>query len=172
MLIAILNDPFYHHSNRYHGNYLRRWTVRAFAYLPNGDLLMFHLNDEGALGKRDCVETIGGVVQNDETIDEAIKRIVLQTTGYTCEIQKHIGYIVDHYNALNRETISNYFIVNLLEKVEEPKFENQEEGKVSGLVEIKKQDLLEKLKGCKGAFDKLITRRDEIAYDFYKKNSA
>lgn len=170
MLIAILEDKIFKKSVCY--DYKRRWTVRAFAYNDNNQIAMLKIRGHDVLGRRDCYETIGGGVQNDETLEEALKREVLEETGYDCEIKKHIGYIVDHYNAFCRETISNFFIVKLTNKIDEPHLTKQEEGLISGLEFIPEAEFLNKITDVeKGTVNELIARRDAVAFKYYKKYS-
>lgn len=172
MLMAILSDNYFHHSNQYQGKYNRRWTVRAFAYDEEGNLMMLKLKGQDMLGKRNCVETIGGSIHSDETTEEALKRIIRDECGCSIKDMQSVGYIVDHYNALNRETISNYFIVKLGPNEYASHLENQEEGKISAVIKVKPDDVVPLLKNVKkGTFDDLITRRDLVAYNSLKKRN-
>lgn len=90
-------------------NHVRR-TSRAF--LINEDNLFGLLKIEGndIFGMRQHLETVGGMIENDESDEECIRREILEETGYKLKSSKSIGYVVSETNLLNRITYAHYFI--------------------------------------------------------------
>lgn len=167
MLIAILEDKVFRKTTK--EAYTKRWTVRCFAYNQNNELVFLRIKGMDALGKRDHLETVGGGVEHEEELEDAIKREVKEEIGYNCEIVENIGYVVDHYNLLNRETISTYFIVKLKEHVGGSRSKTEEK-LIHGLETYKETDALYELSQYKRrTVDELVQRRDLIALKHYMK---
>lgn len=159
MLIAILEDNAF--RKRLKSPYHKRWTVRAFAFNEEGKLAFLRIKGSDLFGKRDHLETIGGGVENDETLEEALHREVLEEVGYECEIEEEIGKIVDHYNLINRETISTYFVIHLTKDTGVTSLKDDELQLVSGIEFYTVEEALKKLRECpKGTVNELV--KEEI----------
>lgn len=167
MLIAILEDNAF--RKKMNIPYNKRWTVRAFLYNDENKLAFLRIKGIDILGKRDHLETIGGGVENDESLEDALKREVREEIGYDIEIEKNIGYVVDHYNALNRETISNYFVCRLKDYVGGENRTDEENNLIEGVEYFDPEDVEKNLrKAQKRTVNELVQRRDLIAYQYYK----
>ncbi len=165
MLIAILEDSAY--RKRIATPYTKRWTVRVFAYDEEGKLVFLRIIGRDDFGKRNHLETIGGGVQNDETLAEALKREVREVIGYECEVIMNLGFIVDHYNLLNRETISNYFVVQLTNYVGE-ELSVKEKRLVAHTESYDELEALHLFKKSKPqTIESLVYRRDYHALKYY-----
>lgn len=168
MLIAVLEDRVF--RKRTKEAYKKRWTVRCFAYNKHGEVTFLRIQGTDAMGKRDHLETIGGGVENSESLEEAITREVKEEIGYTCEVGKKIGYIVDHYNLLNRETISTYFVVKLLDYVGGEKRTPEEKQLIQGLESYREDEIVKLLEGYqRRTVNELVQRRDLLAFTFYQQ---
>lgn len=166
MLMAILEDTAFRKRNNF--PYNKRWTVRVFAYTPEGKLAFLRIVGNDAFGKRNHLETIGGGVENDESLEEALHREVMEETGYECEIVESLGIVVDHYNLINRETISNYFIVKLTNYVGNINRSEEENELMQGMEFLSEKEALEALKKYKkGTVNELVQRRDYYALKHY-----
>ncbi|MDF9823718.1 8-oxo-dGTP diphosphatase [Breznakia sp. PF5-3] len=169
MLIAILEDRVF--RKRTKEPYTKRWTVRCFAYNKDNELTFLRIIGTDALGRRNHLETIGGAVENDESLEEAIRREIKEEIGYTCEVVKEIGYIVDHYNSLNRETISTYFIVKLLDHVGGENRSEEELNLIQGIEHYDEEDAMKTLAEYpKRTVNELVQRRDLMALRYYLEN--
>ncbi|MDH6367791.1 MULTISPECIES: NUDIX hydrolase [Breznakia] len=169
MLIAILEDRVF--RKRTKEPYQKRWTVRCFVYNENDELVFLRIKGTDALGRRNHVETIGGGVENEESLEDAVKREIREEIGYECEIIEDIGYIVDHYNSLNRETISNYFAVKLTEYIGGESRTEEEEALIEGTETYSESEVMDMLKDyTKRSVNELVQRRDLIAFEYYIKH--
>lgn len=168
MLIAILDDVAF----RRKGNlpYDKRWTVRAFAYNEEGKLVFLRVVGSDAFGKRNHLETAGGGVENDESLEETLYREILEETGYECEIIEEIGKVVDHYNLINRETISTYFAVKLTNYTGKTNLSEMESTLIKGIEAYSEEEALKILsQGTPGTVNELVMRRDYYALKHYLK---
>lgn len=169
MLIAILEDRVFRKRTR--EPYTKRWTVRCIAYNEDNELVFLRIKGTDALGMRDHLETIGGGVENEESLEEAVAREVREEIGYSCTIEKELGYIVDHYNVLNRETISTYFVVRLNNYVGGENRSVEEETLMQGTEAYSEEEAIEKLNTySKRTANELVQRRDLMALKFYIEN--
>ena len=169
MLIAILEDNAF--RKRGVIPYEKRWTVRAFAYNEEGKLVFLKIQGSDSFGKRDHLETVGGGVQNDETLEETLHREILEEMGYECEIIEEIGQVVDHYNLINRETISTFFAVKLTNYTGKTCLSEMESQLIKGTVALSEEEALQVLsQGTRGTVNELVQRRDYYALKHYMKN--
>ncbi len=169
MLIAILEDSVFRKGSR--DAYNRRWTVRAFARNAEGKFAFLRIKGTDVLGKRNHLETIGGGVENEETLEEALVREIQEEIGYSCEIEGKIGYVVDHYNALNRETISTFFLVKLKDYVGGENLGEEEARLIDSVEYIELDKVVESLSVYeKRTINELVQKRDRIAFEYYLKH--
>ncbi len=169
MLIAILEDKAF--RKRMSCPYSKRWTVRVLAYNSEGKLAFLRIVGQDEFGRRNHLETIGGGVENDETLEETLMREVGEEIGYLCEIDSELGVIIDHYNLIHRETISNYFVVQLTDYVGVESKNAKEEELIKGIEFYDEEDALRLLsEHKKNDINDLVHRRDYIALKHHMNN--
>lgn len=168
MLIAILEDNAFRKKMKI--PYDKRWTVRALAYNEEGRLCFLRIKGSDMFGKRNHLETVGGGVENDESLEEALFREVREEIGYECEIVEELGVVVDHYNLINRENISTYFVVKLTNNLGHTARSEEEQNLISGVEFLDEQDALKMLSDYqKQTVNELVQRRDYYALKYYMK---
>jgi ADP-ribose pyrophosphatase YjhB (NUDIX family) len=102
-----------------------RNAVRAIILKENNILMVF-------LGKTNEYKFPGGGVEENETIEEALKREVLEEVGCNViKIVKKIGIITEHGIAMENKNnifkmISEYYIVNIDDNQIDQKLDNYE----------------------------------------------
>lgn len=168
MLIAILEDNAFRRKGVL--PYEKRWTVRAFAYNDEGKLVFLKIEGSDSFGKRNHLETVGGGVQNDESLEETLRREIMEEIGYECEIIEEIGQIVDHYNLINRETISTFYAVKLTNYTGKTCLSEEESKLIKGTVALSEEEALKVLaQAPKYTVNELVQRRDYYALKHYMK---
>ena len=166
MLIAILEDRAF--RKKTNTPYLKRWTVRVLAYNEEGKLAFLRIVGQDNFGRRNHLETIGGGVENDETLEETLYREVSEEVGYLCEIKQELGVVIDHYNLLHRESISNYFVVQLTEYIGSEKRSVSEQNLIQGLEFYTEEEALQMLGNFEDTnINDLVHRRDYTALQYY-----
>jgi len=112
----LFNEELYrndkHLLNINKGKIISRNAVRAIILKENTVLMVF-------LGKTNEFKFPGGGIEGNETIEEALKREVLEEVGYNViKIGKKIGIITEYGIALDDKNnifkmVSEYYIVNI-----------------------------------------------------------
>lgn len=168
MLIAILEDNAF--RKKLNIPYAKRWVVRALAYNEEGKLCFLRIKGSDSFGKRNHLETVGGGVENDESLEEALHREVREEIGYECEIVEELGVVVDHYNLINRENISTYFVVKLTNPIGFTERSDEEEALISDIEYLDEEEALKELSIYpKQTVNELVHRRDYYALKHYMK---
>ena len=106
----IIKDTYY---KKEMNNPALRIAVRAILLDDNDNIAYLHIKGEDKFGKRDHLESPGGGVDENETLEEALKRELLEELGAKIEILNEIGYIDIEYSLLNRIDRENYFLCRL-----------------------------------------------------------
>lgn len=93
-----------------------RITARAILLNEHNEIGYIKIKGEDDFGVRNHYESPGGQVELDETFKEAVKREVLEETGFVCTVHDEVGVIINRYNLINTITVSRYFVCKLMEK--------------------------------------------------------
>lgn len=93
----------------------KRYTVRCL--LLNGSKIgLLHIyGDDELFGKRNHLETPGGGIDENETPIEALKREMLEETGYKIKNINYLTTISVTYHLLNRCDISKIYYCEIAE---------------------------------------------------------
>lgn len=75
----------------------------------------------------------GGGIENDESVEDALKREVLEEVGYSCELIGEIGVTIEYRNEHNLLHISYCYLAQATNKIGEPTLEKDEieEGQIT-----------------------------------------
>ena len=149
-----------------------RYTSRALIENSKGEFGFLHLVGEDFFGIRDHLETVGGGMEEDETVEDTIIREVKEEVGYDIKEFELIGAIVDTYNLINRITFSTFFHCLIDENNKHEIHRTIEEKTlIKEIVWLKPLDALDYLKNsAKSNVDKIVQRRDYVALEYYLKN--
>lgn len=85
-----------------------RIAVRAILLDESGKIALLYM------GKFDFYTVPGGGVENEEDLDQALKREVLEETGCKCEIVSALGCISESRILHDFTQISNYYIAKVI----------------------------------------------------------
>ena len=144
-----------------------RNTVRAIAFRDDRKFAFLRIKGEDEFGKRNHLETIGGGIEANESMVEAMKREVMEEIGYTCEVLDEIGVVVDTYHLIHRKTISHFFVVQLLEDQKATSRTALETSLIAGIEWLSFQEAYERLSAEADGINKLIHRRDLAALEAF-----
>lgn len=110
MLELHFTDDQYPYSNITH---IRR-IARAIVLDENNNVLILKIKRNDMFGNYSYLETPGGGVDENETIECALKRELEEELGVTVTILKKLGIVTDFYNLLNRKNENHYFLVKTI----------------------------------------------------------
>lgn len=100
--------------------YQLRKSARAILLNDNGEMATQYLTNYT------YHKLPGGGVDPGETVEEALKREVLEEVGCNCEITKPIGITIEYRNKYNMLHISYAFAVKVIGEMGEPALEEGE----------------------------------------------
>lgn len=166
MEIAYLKDTMYPKQSIDH----TRITVRAFVEDAQGKFVFLKIKGLDEFGQRNCIETSGGGVENDESLIQALNREMSEELGFCCKVIQEIGSITDFYHLIHRKTISHYFWVKCIQEDQEMQRTETELASIEDVLRLDFDEIdtalnPDKLKGV----NYLCQRRDFIAFQVFKK---
>ena len=89
--ICELNDDQYSYDYIDH----IRNVARAIVINDKNEIALIHVFGDDIFGHRDYFETPGGGVKENELLEDAVLREILEEIGYKCKIESPIGWIKD-----------------------------------------------------------------------------
>ena len=90
-----------------------RLIVRGICYNDKKEVALIHLLCDDFFGHRDYYETPGGGVEENEALEEALKRELTEELGADIDNIEEIGRVVDFYNKINRKNNQHYYLCHL-----------------------------------------------------------
>lgn len=108
-LILNLEDTEYPYTNTTH----TRIVVRAIVLNESNKVGLCVVSRDDIFGKNDYLETPGGGKEENETLEEGLKRELDEEIGYKVNIIKIIGQVNDYYNLINRRNENHYFLCRI-----------------------------------------------------------
>lgn len=75
------------------------------------DLIFCSISRDDEFACLTYIETSGGGVKKEETVEEAALREISEELGIKGEIVSKLGVVDDYYNLINRHNINHYFLI-------------------------------------------------------------
>ena len=91
-----------------------RKIVRAIVIDNDGYYYFVRVNRDDDFGKGTLIETSGGGVEDNEKLEDALKRELQEELGANVEIIEKIGIVSDYYNLIHRHNINNYYLCKIV----------------------------------------------------------
>lgn len=139
-------------------------AVRAFVLLEGNRYLLHHLSRDDVFGYHDYYELPGGAVKIGEGYFEALKREVLEETGYQIGGAIYLGKTVDAYNPLGWRNVTHYFLVEGKGKIAEPSFPSAGDRLIRETLLVDKYEGLALINGVKNEGISLLIKRREVPF--------
>lgn len=142
-----------------------RHTVRVFLKTQNNKYIFMKIKGADDFGERNHLESVGGGVEDNESLNEAILREVREETGYVVSNIKSIGTIIDRYYLIGRETHSHFFVGNVdTTNRKQTYWTDLEKFLFDEMVELSEDEVITALNNPQTKIGKLIYRRDLLAF--------
>jgi 8-oxo-dGTP pyrophosphatase MutT (NUDIX family) len=158
-ILGYLSDDQYPSSEISHV----RFTARAI--VTHKDQFGFlAIRGEDDFGIRDHIETIGGGIETGESAEDTIKRECLEEAGLEVEVKDFLGVVVDHYNFIQRQTVSYFFLADVI-NVDHPTNRTElEKTLMHEVLWLSEEESFKMLDMPVGKIGNLIHRRDKTAF--------
>lgn len=88
-----------------------RTIARALVVNDRGLFAFNHILIDDKFGHRDYLETAGGGLETNETIEQAVIREVEEELGFSSTILSFLGIVEDDYHLIQRHNIQYYYLV-------------------------------------------------------------
>lgn len=152
---------------RYQMSSLDKYSVRKASrgiLISNGKIALLNVT------KFNYHKLPGGGVENDESIEKAFKREVLEETGCECEIVDQLGIVIEWRDQFKLLQISYVFLAKAIGEIGQSKFEPGEinEGFELKWVPFEKIKKILKNDNPTNYEGKFITIRDKGIVEFYE----
>lgn len=90
-----------------------RVIARAVVFDDSHNLYFVHVDRDDDFGKCCYLETSGGGVEENETLEKAIKRELKEELGVEAEVITKLGIVSDYYNLIKRHNINHFFLCKI-----------------------------------------------------------
>ena len=148
----------------------KRYTVRGLLIKDNKVGLLHIKGEDHLFGLRNHLETPGGGIDEGETPIDALKREMLEETGFKIKNIKYITTISVEYNLLNRQDVSRIYSCEIDEDTHKINLLEYEKGIFNGYQFYDLDTIEETFKkfSQKGVAE-IIYKRELLAIQKYKK---
>lgn len=145
-------------------HFKKRVAVRAFIEVKEGVYLFHKIKRDDTFGKYDYFELPGGKREKGESSLSALRREVMEETGYAFEKAKYLGFARDFYNLLGWENITQYFLVSGATKINEPHFVSQGDRLIQRTLSVSKEEAIVLMTALPSKGIPLLVKRRELPF--------
>lgn len=110
-----------------------RVSVRAILLNEKAELGYLYYQGQDLFGIRNHFESVGGGINPQESLIDALKREVKEETGFTIQDIDYLESIIDEYGKLNQVNVHHYFVCRI-KKVGEKNLQGYEKELIQSLV--------------------------------------
>jgi 8-oxo-dGTP diphosphatase len=158
-ILAALVDDQYPVSEITH----TRFTARAIV-IKDDRFAFLTIRGEDDFGIRDHIESIGGGIEDGESAEETVVRECLEEAGLEVKIEDFLGVVIDHYNFIQRQTVSYFFLANVVSIQNQTNRTQMEKTLMHEVLWLDKDECLKMLDQPVEKIGRLIQSRDKIAF--------
>lgn len=165
-LLAHLYDDQFENNGFNH----TRKIVRAVILNEQNKVGAFKIYGDDIFGHRDYYELPGGGVKKGETLQQALRREVIEEVGVTIKDIRPIGRIIDYYNLINRQNDNHFYLCKIDQKLNDTHLEEYEKVLMHGMVWLDIDEMIELYNSVVNAkISTLVKNRELIILKEVKK---
>ena len=119
----------------------RRNAVRGIVLDDCGRVFLMHIQGRDIFGERDHFELPGGGIETGESMEQALRRELLEEIGWEIDAPQPVGIIANEYNLLQRVDVQHFFLARATRFVGQ-RMTEYERGIVREVVRVPSQEIL------------------------------
>ncbi len=96
-------------------SYHDRIVIRAILLDENNFICLHQIKRDDIFGNLIYLETPGGGKEKDESLEDGLRREILEELGYTCEIIAYLGEVKDSYDLIKQRNHVHFFLAKIKE---------------------------------------------------------
>jgi 8-oxo-dGTP pyrophosphatase MutT (NUDIX family) len=120
LLLEIRDEDVYPSPVKHTGDYNLRTAVRAVLFNEEGKISLQYVS------KHNYHKIPGGGAEGGETIEQSLRREVLEEAGCEIEIGESIGKIIEYRNKINQLQTNYCFLTEIKGEPKEPNYDTEE----------------------------------------------
>ena len=106
---------FIPHNIKEDVSYHDRITVRAILLDEHNFICLHQIKRGDIFGKLTYLETPGGGKEKEESLEDGLRREILEELGYTIEILAYLGEVKDTYDLIKQRNDVHFFLAKIKE---------------------------------------------------------
>lgn len=166
MIYRVFKDNYYPFNQE--RNLEKRIIARGIIVSNDKKILMEEIVRDDIFAKNHYIETPGGGVELNETLEQGLIREIEEETSYIVSIDEYIGLIEDEYNLISRKNMNHYFLCHIVSKGKQH-LEEYEQRFFKSIKFYTLDEILNILSSPKTELEKIVYLREKAIIDYIKE---
>lgn len=138
-----------------------REIVRAFVFDDEYNFYFMRILRDDEFGRAILIETSGGGVEAEESLETAVKRELKEELGVDVDVLRKIGVVSDYYNFIHRHNVNHYFLCKIKSFGEKQLTKDEKEKFRLSTLKLSLEEALEEYQKCSNSkLGRLLANRE------------